>query len=207
MKGHTDGTGASVSLSAATRFKVLDLEVDAGRQTVSRGGVELHVPKLSFDLLLALVRAAPNSVSVSDLMERVWPRQVVGIETVTQRVKLLRRALSDEAAQPRYLGGERRRGYRILPPVTILPPEVHSSAPLPAAEGRRRISIVLGATIALLLIAALIDLIAAGSHQNALGRKACTPRQMTALRRATASVRQGRRGGTAAVAMVFVRCQ
>jgi DNA-binding winged helix-turn-helix (wHTH) protein len=96
MKGHTDDIGASVSLSTATRFQVLDLDVDAGRQTVSRGGVELHVPKLSLDLLLALVRAAPNAVSVADLMERVWPRQVVGVETVTQRVKLLRRALSDQ---------------------------------------------------------------------------------------------------------------
>ena len=178
-----------MSFSAATRFQVLDLDVDAGRQTVSRGGVELHVPKLSFDLLLALVRAAPNAVSVPDLMERVWPRQVVGVETVTQRVKLLRRALSDEAAQPRYLGGERRRGYRILALVTILPPDEvrpavatesravveepptpQASPKLPAAERRRRIPVALGATIALLLIAALIDLIAGGSHPNALGR-------------------------------------
>jgi TolB-like protein/DNA-binding winged helix-turn-helix (wHTH) protein/Tfp pilus assembly protein PilF len=189
MKGHNDGTGANMSLSAATRFKVLDLDVDAGRQTVSRDGIELHVPKLSFDLLLALARAAPNAVSVSDLMERVWPRQVVGVETVTQRVKLLRRALSDEAAQPRYLGGERRRGYRILAPVTILspdelrpavatesralveePPTPQASPKVPAAERRRRIPVALGATIALLLIAALIDMIASGSHPNALSR-------------------------------------
>jgi TolB-like protein/DNA-binding winged helix-turn-helix (wHTH) protein len=189
MKGHTDGAGASMSLSAATRFKVLDLDVDAGRQTVSRGGIELHVPKLSFDLLVALARAAPNAVSVSDLMERVWTRQVVGVETVTQRIKLLRSALSDDAAQPRYVGGERRRGYRILAPVTILAPEglrpavatesraVVEEAPtqqasptVPAADRRRRIPIALGATIAILLIAALIDLIAAGSHPNALGR-------------------------------------
>lgn len=196
MKGHTDGTGASMSLSTATRFRVLDLDIDAGRQTVSRGGVELHVPKLSFDLLVALARAAPNTVSVSDLMERVWPRQVVGVETVTQRVKLLRNALSDEAAQPRYLGGERRRGYRILAPVTILPadelrpavatesravaePSTPPASPtppvlpkLPAAQRQRRIPVALGATIGLLLVAALIDLIAGGSHPDALGRMA-----------------------------------
>ena len=114
MKMHSDRRGGSSSSPRAIRFRLHDLEVDAGRQTVSRGGSELHVPKLSFDLLLALVRAAPNTVSVADLMERVWPRQVVGVETVTQRVKLLRRALSDEAGQPRYVSGERRRGYRII---------------------------------------------------------------------------------------------
>jgi TolB-like protein/Tfp pilus assembly protein PilF len=137
---------------------------------------------------LALARAAPNAVSVSDLMERVWTRQVVGVETVTQRIKLLRGALSDDAAQPRYVGGERRRGYRILAPVTILAPEelrpafatasravveeppTPRASPVPAAERRRRIPMALGAALALLLIAALIDLIAAGSHPNALGR-------------------------------------
>jgi DNA-binding winged helix-turn-helix (wHTH) protein/TolB-like protein/Tfp pilus assembly protein PilF len=104
------------------RYQLLDLELDVGRQTVSRGGLELHVPKLSFDLLLALTRAAPNVLSVPKLMEQVWPQQVIGLETVTQRVKLLRNALGDSASQPRYLVGERRRGYRILAPVAILPP-------------------------------------------------------------------------------------
>ena len=82
------------------RFQMLDLTVDAGWQAVTRAGVELHVPKLSFDLLLALLRAAPNTVSVVDLTERVWPRQVVDVETVAQRIKLLRRALDDDAARP-----------------------------------------------------------------------------------------------------------
>lgn len=106
-----------------TRFRILDVELDSGRQTVTRDGVELHVPKLSFDLLLTLARAAPNVVSAAELMERVWPRQLVGVETVAQRVKLLRQALADDAQHPRYLSGERRRGYRIIAPVIALAPE------------------------------------------------------------------------------------
>jgi TolB-like protein/DNA-binding winged helix-turn-helix (wHTH) protein/tetratricopeptide (TPR) repeat protein len=166
---------------------VLDLEVDAGRQTVSRSGQELHVPKLSFDLLLALARAAPNTVSVPDLMEQVWPRQVVGVETVAQRVKLLRRALGDEAAQPRYLTGERRRGYRLIAPVTILPlqgasvavaPVTSSDAaarplaapPVPTPSPRRRRPVfVLGVTVAVVLIAALINLLAPRRHPYVQG--------------------------------------
>jgi DNA-binding winged helix-turn-helix (wHTH) protein len=110
---HSDSHSESLSVTAVMRFQMLDLTIDAGRQTVTRAGAELHVPKLSFDLLLALLRAAPNTVSVADLMERVWPRQVVGVKTVAQRIKLLRRALDDDAAQPRYLTGA-RRGYRII---------------------------------------------------------------------------------------------
>jgi TolB-like protein/DNA-binding winged helix-turn-helix (wHTH) protein/Tfp pilus assembly protein PilF len=172
------------------RFQMLDLTIDAGRQTVTRTGAELHVPKLSFDLLLALLRAAPNTVSVADLMERVWPRQVVGVETVAQRIKLLRRALDDNAARPRYLTGARRRGYRIIAPVAILNPA--SSAPITAADPgrhapvlqppaavapppRRRIVVALGLTIALLLVAGLIDLITQGSHPDAQGSIAKRP--------------------------------
>ena len=109
------------------RYGILDLELDVGRQLVTRGGAELHVPKLSFDLLLALIRAAPNLVTAADLMEQVWPQQVVGIETVTQRIKLLRKALGDDANQPRYVVGERRRGYRMLAPVICLPPTAMAS--------------------------------------------------------------------------------
>jgi DNA-binding winged helix-turn-helix (wHTH) protein/TolB-like protein/tetratricopeptide (TPR) repeat protein len=104
------------------RYQLLDLELDAGRQTVTRDGTPLHVPKLSFDFLLALTRAAPNVLGIPELMEQVWPQQVVGVETVTQRVKLLRKALGDSPDDPRYLVGERRRGYRIIAPVLILPP-------------------------------------------------------------------------------------
>jgi TolB-like protein/DNA-binding winged helix-turn-helix (wHTH) protein/tetratricopeptide (TPR) repeat protein len=181
---------ASLTPTAPARFRVLDLEVDAGRQTVSRGGSELHVPKLSFDLLLALVRAAPNTVSVPDLMERVWPHQVVGIETVAQRVKLLRRALGDEAAQPRYLTGERRRGYRLIAPVAILPPEDLPVAAVPSADPGaaarpplpppiaavpvrpRRVAVALGLAIVAVLSAALIDLLAPRPHPFVQGSTA-----------------------------------
>jgi DNA-binding winged helix-turn-helix (wHTH) protein len=178
---HSDSPSESLSSTAAMRFQMLDLTIDAGRQTVTRTGAELHVPKLSFDLLLALLRAAPNTVSVADLMERVWPRQVVGVETVAQRIKLLRRALDDNAARPRYLTGARRRGYRIIAPVAILNPA--SSAPITAADPgrhapvlqppaavapppRRRIVVALGLTIALLLVAGLIDLITQGRRRR-----------------------------------------
>jgi TolB-like protein/DNA-binding winged helix-turn-helix (wHTH) protein/Tfp pilus assembly protein PilF len=182
---------ANLNRKPPVRFQILDLEVDAGRQTVTRNGAELHVPKLSFDLLIALACAAPNVVTVSELMERVWPRQVVGVETVAQRIKLLRRALEDDAEQPRYIAGERRRGYRVLAPVlTPAPRETTEFAFAPAAasassasepvltaphelpapaRSRHRTRGVLIAATAVVLFAALIDLIARGPHPDAQG--------------------------------------
>src|SRR5277367_2205165 len=110
--------GVSLSSSSADRdpmkYRVSDLTIDTGRQVVSRATDPIPLPKLSYDLLLVLVRAAPNLVSLDDLMNLVWQRIIVSPETVSQRVKLLRDALDDDPRVPRYIGGLRGRGYQII---------------------------------------------------------------------------------------------
>lgn len=99
------------------KYRVGDLTIDTGRQLVCRGTNVIGLPKLSYDLLLALVQAAPNLVSADELMRRVWPGLVVSPETVSQRVKMLRDALDDDPRVPRYIQGLRGRGYQIVPAV------------------------------------------------------------------------------------------
>lgn len=112
-------------------LRIADLEVDVARAIVRRGATELSLPRLSFDLLLALAEVAPAVATTDMLLQRVWPGLVVNPETVSQRVKLLRAALGDDPRQPRYLMVVRGRGYRLLPEVEWLPDE--SAAPRPAA--------------------------------------------------------------------------
>jgi DNA-binding winged helix-turn-helix (wHTH) protein len=102
------------------RYAVGDLVVDVGRQSVTRAEVDIALPKLSFDLLLVLIRAAPNLVSLDELMRQVWPGLVVSPETVSKRVTLLRDALGEDPRAPRYIAGLRGRGYRILADVSQL---------------------------------------------------------------------------------------
>jgi len=94
-------------------YQVGDLAVDVGTQRVVGPGGEIILPKLSFDLLLALIRRAPALVSNDELAAIVWAGVVVSPETVTKRVNLLREALGDDPASPRYIAGLRARGYRI----------------------------------------------------------------------------------------------
>jgi len=54
-------------------FLVGDLHVDVGQLRVTRAGVEITLPYLSFQLLLALIRVAPDIISNDLLMARVWP--------------------------------------------------------------------------------------------------------------------------------------
>jgi TolB-like protein/Flp pilus assembly protein TadD/DNA-binding winged helix-turn-helix (wHTH) protein len=97
-----------------------DLLIDIGRQRVTRADVEVPLSQLSFELLLALARGAPNVLSFDQLMERVWPGLVISPETVSQRVKLVRDAIADDSQSPRYIAGVRGRGYRMVAPVTPL---------------------------------------------------------------------------------------
>ena len=106
------------------RYRIADLAIDVGRRNVRRGSSEIHLSKLSFDVLLALIDAAPNIVSNEDLTRTVWKGVVVGPESVTQRVKLLRDALDDNPAAPRYVAGLRGQGYRLVPPVIVEPERI-----------------------------------------------------------------------------------
>ena len=116
--------------TAPPRFRVDDLEVDIGKAEVTRGDEKIALPKLSFDLLYALINAAPAIVTNEELLQRVWPGLLVSPESVAQRVKLLRNAIGDDSQRPRYILGVRGRGYRLIP----LPRLVESQSPLSVAD-------------------------------------------------------------------------
>jgi DNA-binding winged helix-turn-helix (wHTH) protein len=114
-------------------YEASDLVIDLARQRVTRNAAEIALPKLSFDLLLVLIRAAPAVLSNDELMAQVWPGLVVSPETVSRRVKLLRDALGDDPRAPRYIAGLRGRGYRLIPEVRAIeevPPRLSSPSPV-----------------------------------------------------------------------------
>src|SRR5262245_14239911 len=113
-------------------YQVDDLVVDIGQQRVTRNGAEIALPHLSFDLLVALARAAPNLVTFDQLTSRVWPGLVITPETISQRVKLVRAALGDDPHAPRYIGGVRGRGYRMV--AAVRPLGESRPAPEPVAR-------------------------------------------------------------------------
>lgn len=127
-------------LSDAATYRVGDLIVDVGTREVSRGDTLLSLPRLSFELLLALVRNAPNVLSNEELMAQVWPGRVVNDETVAKRVELVREALGDDSRQPRYVALVRGHGYRIAAPVERLEPAAVGAVRSGATHERTRTS-------------------------------------------------------------------
>ncbi len=127
------------------RYGFADLTVDAAAGVVKRGEETVTLTPLSFDLLLTLVRRAPDVVRRQELMAVVWPNEFVSDDTLSQRVRLLREALGDIAAEePRYVASVRGWGYRIVPIVerlqnqdtpakASLPPSEHTDDPQSSA--------------------------------------------------------------------------
>ena len=120
------------------RYRFDDLIVDTGRCSVARNGVEIPLPRLSYELLLTLVQASPNLVTIDELNAKVWPGVVVSPETISQRIKLLRAALGDPAATPRYICTVRGRGYRLRVPVEAGPEASAMSIPVATQPTQRR---------------------------------------------------------------------
>ncbi len=128
------------------RYRIGDLIVDIAAQHVSRNGQEIALPNLSFDLLKALIRHAPNVVTHDQIMDEVWPGLVVSPETVSNRANLLRASLADDSGDPRYIALVRGRGYRLAQAVEKLPQD-----PAPLKSAYR--TVIIGAIVVALAIA------------------------------------------------------
>jgi len=108
----------AINNNKVTRYLIDDLSLDVQRGELTRLGESITLPKLSYDLLVALAQAAPALLSQQELMQKVWPDRIIGDETLKQRVKLLRKSIDDDASNPKYIEAVRGRGYRLLPQVS-----------------------------------------------------------------------------------------
>ena len=133
-----------------------DLEVDLGARRVTRDGQELELGKLSFDLLEALIQAAPAALSNDEIVERVWAGDAVTDENIKQRVSLLRRALGQRPGRE-YVETLRGFGYRLAGEPTTLEPAGTAEPPPQTHPERlaRRLLLILAIVSLLLLITVL----------------------------------------------------
>jgi len=161
-------------------YRVGDLLIETGTRQVSRDGNVLQLPPLSFDLLLALVRRAPNAVSSTELMEQVWTGRIVNDETIAKRVELVREALGDDSRQSRYVALVRGHGYRITAEVEPIAGPLAAGAPRPAIRKVRPMAIagtLFGVALIALAIAALVHRRDAPAPQTA-STMAATPERI-----------------------------
>lgn len=147
----------ALPLPKPVAYRFADLKLDLRERRLSRGEQTIRVGRLTYEMLRALVEQAPRVVTHERLAERVWRGRYVSPDTLTQRVKLLREALSDVARAPRYVAAVRGYGYRLAPEVK------------PVTEAGRK------PTLAVLPFQVLseeprAELFAAGMHEEVVSR-------------------------------------
>jgi DNA-binding winged helix-turn-helix (wHTH) protein/energy-coupling factor transporter ATP-binding protein EcfA2 len=104
---------------AARRFRVDDWLVDPAACALERDGRRHAIEPRLMDVLVVLSEHAGEVVSTEQLLIECWRGTFYGDNPVHKTVAQLRRALGDSATAPRYIATVRKRGYRLIAPVTF----------------------------------------------------------------------------------------
>ena len=103
-----------------------DTELDVGRYEVRRNGSLLRLERLPMELLVLLASRQGELVTREEVIERLWGKGVYldaeqGINTAIRKIRI---CLRDTAENPKYIQTVVNKGYRFVPPVTILEPPI-----------------------------------------------------------------------------------
>ena len=154
----TGGSRGTVTEQGLRRlWRVGDIEIDASRATVSRGGRRLPLDRSGYALFLHLVEHAGEIVGKDDLLKAGWPGRVVSENSLAKAIGRLRIVLED--ADGELIRSVHGYGYRLAADVELLDrpmaPDPPASVPAPAAAARlpRRVAFMLLAVVGVLVVA------------------------------------------------------
>ncbi len=98
-------------------FRLEDLAIHYEERRVTVAGRPVHLTTTEYNLLCVLSVNAGRVMTYDSLLRQVWRREDSGdVRPVRAFVKILRRKLGDDAANPTYIFNERRVGYRMVRP-------------------------------------------------------------------------------------------
>ena len=108
--------------------------LDLGDQRLWRADRPIELRPKTYAVLAHLVARAPSLVEHEELLSAVWEGVEVSPHTLNQSILELRRALGDDARNPRFIETVHRRGFRFVAPVHR---GESGKAGRPAAESER----------------------------------------------------------------------
>src|SRR5688572_23581574 len=109
-------------------------------------GTPVPLTSKSFDTLVLLIANRDRVVTKDELLQSVWPDVAVEEGNLTQQIFLLRKALGENAQQPRYIVTVPGHGYRFTARVKEIAAEA-----LPPVAAARRSTRFIGAGLVVLL--------------------------------------------------------
>ena len=107
-------------------YRFGDFVLNVERYELRKDGTPIRLQPKTFDVLCYLVSHPGRLIDKDELLGAVWPDVIVTENSLTRCVKDLRKALDDDAANPRYIETIARRGYRLL----VTPEVIDDAAPV-----------------------------------------------------------------------------
>ncbi|MBV1908005.1 MAG: winged helix-turn-helix domain-containing protein [Kangiellaceae bacterium] len=95
-------------------FKIGDWVVEPSFNRIKQGAIERNLVPKVMKLLLVLANKQGELVSQDELLNAVWPEQVVSDSSLYQAIAKLRKALGDTAIDPIYIERISGKGYCLL---------------------------------------------------------------------------------------------
>jgi DNA-binding winged helix-turn-helix (wHTH) protein len=96
-----------------------EFRLDALKRQLTRQGEVVPIYSKAFDLLLALVQNAGRDLTKDELLEKVWPGQILEESNLPVNISAVRRALGESANEARFIITVPGRGYRFVAAVSI----------------------------------------------------------------------------------------
>ncbi|MEM7049285.1 MAG: tetratricopeptide repeat protein [Acidobacteriota bacterium] len=127
----------STSHSPNEPFLLGDWTVEPTAGTLRRGGTLRRLRPQEMDLLVALAERRGRVVPHEELMTTIWRGAVVEEGALARCVSLIRKALGDQARQPRFIETVPKRGYRLIADVRWSPDSLRASGREPAVAPPR----------------------------------------------------------------------
>jgi DNA-binding winged helix-turn-helix (wHTH) protein/tetratricopeptide (TPR) repeat protein len=124
-------TAANSNMPMAADFMLGNWLVQPSLNRTSRDGTQVHLRPQLMDVLVCLAQAGGRPVSRDELLDRVWPRQFVADTALARCVAELRQALGDQAQSPTIIETIPKRGYRLIAPLSDVPPGLGDATAAP----------------------------------------------------------------------------
>jgi len=107
-------------------------QLNLTKRILTRAGETVCLRPKATDILLLLVTNAGRLVERDELLRAVWPDTFVEEANLTQSIFMLRRALGDGRAGPKFIETVTRRGYRFVANVRVVNGQDEPTLMLPA---------------------------------------------------------------------------
>src|SRR5438270_12234707 len=103
-----------MSAEAGRVYEFEDFTLDPSAKTLCRDNQRVSLTPKVFDMLQFFVEHPGRLLGKDELMENLWQGRFVEESNLSFNVKMLRRALNDDAQRPRFIETVPRRGYRFI---------------------------------------------------------------------------------------------